>query len=359
MGEDKLTAQVGHDHRSVQVRAEVALVLLTWLIRHATRILIIMLVPTPRGGSHAGGAAGDVPSTRWRDPFLAKRRGWAELLQQGSPVGHARSCNIPGVKGISVINHRLQRVRFVPALIAMALLVPLMVLVPPAAPASATHLPDALPDLRMKKVTSAYILKTTDGRKLLKFPSVVVNVGKGRFEARGYRSSTSDPTMDTRQRIYNTGGGYRTVATNAVMRYADDGHNHWHVMNLQRFRLYRVGDGSHVGSGAKTGFCFWDNTKYNLSLAGAPDYAYYKGCGYPSNLSVRVGLSIGWGDTYPAAMSRQHIDVTRLSDGDYRLTQWADPSNWFQEGSNDNNKAITYLRIKGTTVTILRVASGA
>ena len=246
------------------------------------------------------------------------------------------------------------------AQLAAVLLAPLLVLLAPAPPAAAAA--DKLPDLRMKKVTDAYITVTGSGRKLLKFPSVVVNVGAGRFEARGSRASTSDPTMDVRQRIYTTDGRHRSVATDAVMRYADDGHNHWHVQNLQRFRLYRISDGARVGSGAKTGFCFWDNTKYDLSLPGAPTSTHYPGCGVRGDLRVRVGLSVGWGDTYPARMSRQHIDITGLRNGDYRLTQTADASNWFAESNNSNNKAITYLRISGTSgtsVTVLRVRSGA
>ena len=167
--------------------------------------------------------------------------------------------------------------------------------------------------------------------------------------------------MTTRQRIFDTASGSRTVSTAATMYFAGDGHSHWHIRDLERFRLYRRSDGARVGVGAKHGFCFWDNTQYNLSLPGAPESKKYLGCGTSGLLQVRMGLSVGWGDRYPASLRDQYIDITGLPAGDYRLTVWADNQNWFAESNNDNNKAITYLRISdgATRVWDLRPRSGA
>ncbi len=242
----------------------------------------------------------------------------------------------------------------------MALLAPLLVVIlPTSAAGTQADQTDALPDLRMRRMTSFSIESTTDDRKLLRFPTVIVNAGSGRFDVRGYRPSTSVSTMTTRQRIYDTEGGHRSVATDAVMYFAGDGHSHWHVRDLNRYNLYRVGGGPRVGTGAKHGFCFYDNTTYNLALPGAPSSPYYRGCGDSDNLGVMMGLSVGWGDTYSASLRDQYIDVTGLPDGDYRLAAEADASSWFLESDKSNNKAVTVIRIAGSNVTVLRVKSGA
>ena len=44
--------------------------------------------------------------------------------------------------------------------------------------------------------------------------------------------------MVVRQRIYDTAGGHRTIATNAVVKYAGDGHDHWHVQKVAGYELY-------------------------------------------------------------------------------------------------------------------------
>ncbi len=101
------------------------------------------------------------------------------------------------------------------------------------APAKAAT--DSLPDLRMAKLQNLYIQKTTDGRKLLRFDSIVVNVGAGKMEVRGQRPDTSTSTMRVTQRIYNDAGGYRDRSTRGVMYYAGDGHTHWHLRDLETF----------------------------------------------------------------------------------------------------------------------------
>ena len=48
-------------------------------------------------------------------------------------------------------------------------------------------------------------------------------------------------------------------------------------------------------------------------------------------LKLRVGLSVGWGDIYPARFAGQRIDITDVPDGTYLLCLTADPSNEFVE----------------------------
>lgn len=227
-----------------------------------------------------------------------------------------------------------------------------------AAPAAATHT-DLLPDLRMARLTDFSIQQTSDGRRLLRFSSRIVNTGKGRFEARGSRADTGVRTMPTKQRIYNTSGGYRTVTTPAVMYYSGDGHNHWHVRDLEDFKLRSLDGRSGVGTGAKHGFCFYDNVAFRLNLPGAPQSPYYRSCGTSTSLKVRMGLSVGWGDLYSWRLPDQYVEITDLPDGRYRLTGVADKARWFRESNPTNNTTWTDLRISGGSVTVLQQGPAA
>ena len=213
----------------------------------------------------------------------------------------------------------------------------------PAPPAA-----DRLPDLGMARLTDLSI-DASGGRRRLRYSTTIVNVGSGKFELHGQRASTSQSTMSVVQRIFNDAGGSRDVSTPAVMVFAGDGHNHWHVRDLQQSELFRLSDGMFLARSDKRGFCFWDNVRYRLSLPGAPQSPVYgeSGCGGTGSLTTAVGLSIGWGDIYPATLPDQFIDITGLADGRYRLVVTADPSSWFAETNENNNVTWVDLELSG------------
>jgi hypothetical protein len=206
---------------------------------------------------------------------------------------------------------------------------------------------DRLPDLGMARLSDFRVQKTTSGRLLLRYTTIIVNVGQGRFELRGTRTSTTQTQMSVSQRVYNDTGGSRLVSTAAVMVFGGDGHNHWHVRDLETSELIRLDNGSKVGTGAKRGFCFFDNTAYRLTLPRAPQSPVYTSCGSSSSLTVTMGLSIGWGDVYPASLPDQYIDITGLAAGRYRLRVTADAQNRFLETSNSNNLTWVDLQLRG------------
>ena len=143
---------------------------------------------------------------------------------------------------------------------------------PPAAGAAA----DRLPDLGMARLRDFSIDTTTrPGRRLLRFTTIIVNIGAGPFETIGRRSSTATTQMTVTQRIHNSAGSYREISTPAVMFWSGDGHDHWHVRDVEAYRLIRLDNGRRVGTGAKHGFCYFDNTSYRLWLAGAPRAPVY------------------------------------------------------------------------------------
>jgi hypothetical protein len=176
---------------------------------------------------------------------------------------------------------------------------------PPVAGAAA----DRLPDLGMARLRDLSIDTTTRlGRRLLRFTTIIVNIGAGPFETIGRRPDTTTAQMAVAQRIYNSAGSYREVRTPTVMFWAGDGHDHWHVRDVEAYRLLRLDNGRRVGTGAKHGFCYFDNTAYRLGLAGAPTSPVYGGCGARGDLRVKTGVSVGWGGHLPG---RDRISVDR------------------------------------------------
>ena len=225
---------------------------------------------------------------------------------------------------------------------------------------------DKLPDLRMARIQNLQIKKCPDtsgdcdfaGQRQLRFDAIIVNVGAGAMELRGRRPNTST-AMTVYQRIFNDAGGYRERTTTAQMYFAGDGHNHWHLRNLESYELIRLDNGRKVGTQAKEGFCFSDNYPFGSSQA-----AYYTGstgnCGSkPDAQGVFMGLSRGWGDIYRTTTVDQFINITNLKSGRYRLRATADKRNWFSETNNSNNFTWVDIRIRGSKVRVIRYGPAA
>jgi hypothetical protein len=207
---------------------------------------------------------------------------------------------------------------------------------------------DRLPDLGMGPINQIGIdTVTMPGHRLLRFNGTIANAGTGPFELYGTRASTSDSTMTVEQRIHQVTGGYRPVATTAVMYYAGDGHNHWHVKNMEGAALTDSA-GNIVGGGyAKMGFCPSDNAIYDGTVMGTPSTKAYAGCGNdePGLLTLLDGISVGWGDWYNWNVAFQWIDITEVPKGTYRISLFADPNDDFREADENNNSTWTDVKI--------------
>lgn len=205
---------------------------------------------------------------------------------------------------------------------------------------------DKRPNLQMLQLREWHI-QNASGRRLLRFTSIFVNAGPGHFEVQGRRSSTSDPTMDIRQRMFRWDGTSRMINTDAVARYASDGHDHWHVQDVAVYEAWKESDPAATRRGAKTGFCFLDGTPWNFSVPGARRSSYYREewCGVRRSLTNRVGLSAGWGDNYPWHFAFQWIDITGLPGGTYRVRVTVDIKNHYDETVETDNCVWTRIRI--------------
>jgi Lysyl oxidase/S-layer homology domain len=203
---------------------------------------------------------------------------------------------------------------------------------------------EALPDLAMAPL-SDFQIQWVNGRRLLRFTAMMVNVGSGHFEVRGSRGSTSQD-MAMRQVVYETSARNSPVSrqtpTNAEARYAGDGHSHWHVQEMMRYDLW---GGSGTFRGAKVGFCFLDSDLYNPGLPGYSG-GYYNGsmCSTnPNVLSNRMGISIGMGDEYEWFLAWQWVDITGQPSGTYTLRSMVDPYDHFDEENEANQCAYAVL----------------
>ena len=58
-----------------------------------------------------------------------------------------------------------------------------------------------------------------------------------------------------------------------------------------------------------------------------------------------MGLSVGWGDTYEWHLFDQHIDVTGIEPGRYRIRAVADAQDWFIESDESNNESWTIVEL--------------
>ena len=212
---------------------------------------------------------------------------------------------------------------------------------------------DWLPDLRMAQLRD-FRTATSSGRRLLRLTTIILNSGAGAFELRGSRPSTSASTMTVRQRIYNSAGGSRTIATKGQGRYAGDGHSHWHIQNVSTMELLTSSGGS-VVRGSKVGFCFFDTNLFYPDLPRSPGSPVYRGsgCGSQSSLTTKMGVSVGWGDKYQYSLPYQWIDITGVASGTYTVRVIVDSQNYYTESTEGNNCSWTRIKLTSSGVQVL------
>ncbi|WIG16353.1 lysyl oxidase family protein [Kocuria rosea] len=213
---------------------------------------------------------------------------------------------------------------------------------------------DRLPDLVMLPLQSIH-LGYEGQEKVLRFTADVLNDGDGPMQVTGVRSSTAEPDLQVSQEILQAEGGWRSVETDAVMRYETfDGHDHFHLQEFQRYQLRPEGSDEWRGS-RKEGWCLRDDG----SLRGAPsrysDEDYYCGEDEENDITeLTQGMSEGWVDSYSWYLEGQYIELAGLElPGNFCLEAEADPNGALIEKSDDNNVTSTLVRITEAEVSVV------
>ncbi len=207
---------------------------------------------------------------------------------------------------------------------------------------------DLLPDMRMAQLYDMELETRPNGRVRLHFGTIGWNMGDGPLEVRGKKADPGANSMQVKQRIYDSEGGYRTRQTSAVMFFDGDGHGHWHVRQFMHVQLYRQGDPSGDVYGLrKLGYCPLDAIRRSNPPPGSPPTRQYPAasCGVESDTFVLSGISVGWGDDYPPFFAHQWMDITGLPHGDFRMCATVDPLGDFAEKNETNNQRWTDVHI--------------
>ena len=204
---------------------------------------------------------------------------------------------------------------------------------------------DLLPDLSMGSIFSLVLRTSPQDRKRLRFGTVVYNIGDGPIEVRGDQRSGNVMTR-VQQWVHTSDGGGHGVNKSVRVFYSGDGHDHFHITRFINVRLEAL-PGTATPKKAhrlrKIGFCLVDSVR--MGSADRPPNAAispsYFGCSNAQSQSVKMGISVGWGDVYSAETKYQHIDVTNMPAGNYRLCATVNGNHaWSEKGSNfANNQA--------------------
>jgi len=210
-----------------------------------------------------------------------------------------------------------------------------------ASPAlAATNL---LPDMRITPIYSIQIQTGEQGRKKLRFGTIAFNDGDGPLEVRGKSRRRGEMTV-IRQWIHESDGtSHGVLKSDAEIFYARDGHDHWHVARFIVVRL-RPNPGTTASERRirKLGFCLVDSAQAPASQRppNAVNSPGYGDCGWSNSSSVRLGVSVGWGDNYPPEFTFQSIDVSGLPQGNYRICATVNPKGiWTEKNNNFSNNS--------------------
>jgi hypothetical protein len=206
------------------------------------------------------------------------------------------------------------------------------------------------PNLRIAPPSELYVERAGGGHVLLRATSDVRSRGRGPIELRGRRNGRR--SMRTNQRIYKSGGGHITVPGGAMLHFTYVGTyfggSYWKVHQLAHFDLLRVLDDGSLGPVVRTSpkldYCLRDLARTRPGRRSPPS-RHYPGCNQnPYRDRVTLGTSVGWSDIYPAAYSKQWIDVAGLR-GCFAYRMTVDPRGLLFESNEDDNTSQVLVRL--------------
>jgi Lysyl oxidase len=204
---------------------------------------------------------------------------------------------------------------------------------------------DLLPDLVVKV---PYDLELTQAGKRwrLGFASASSNLGAGPLIVQG-RRRPGGITMATVQEIRRADGSTRELRGAGQLRYVvSPDHEHWHFVPFMRYELHSASGPGPVLRDRKTGFCLGDRFNSEGTVSDEPRRPVWVGeCGRGGRglLSIREGISPGYGDDYVPALEGQYLVLDGLPAGRYRLWHRVNTERTLRESSYANNGASALL----------------
>ena len=246
----------------------------------------------------------------------------AEAIGRNDHAFVPRSCGpepaqetVMVVPGESSLSRTLLRV--LPALVAIAAMVPAAFAVGGTGPEG----DPLLPDLDQETPSGLVLTKGASGWRL-GFGSAVRSVGDGPLIIDGRRPDPAARTMSANQVLVRVGGPRTVVPAVGRLRYVrSPDHRHWHLP------------------------------------AKPPEPRYTSRCGIdrPGLFGIREGISVGYGDNYVANLEGQYLPLAGLRPGRYVLVHVANADHRLVEPSYHNNAASVLLSLRRGGMPRLRI----
>jgi hypothetical protein len=190
----------------------------------------------------------------------------------------------------------------------------------------------------------------------LGFRSAVRNLGDGPLIVNGARPDRDRPEMTVDQVVERVGAAPEVIRGVGRMRYVvSPDHRHWHYVSfdrysLQTYELRSASKGAPLVEDQKTGFCLGDRypVKNRPAQAAPTDPVFTSRCGLtrPGKLTMREGISVGYGDDYSAFLEGQDLPLDGLRDGRYLLVHRVNADRGLQELTYANNAASVLLDLR-------------
>lgn len=210
------------------------------------------------------------------------------------------------------------------------------------APAGAAQPAGALlPDLISDPPNPSFFkeLNAADGstQLVVTFDGYVHNIGDGALDVMG------NPQLadGMRQRV-STNGEWEDVGSPTVRFEVDDGHNHFHLIEVVEYVLWNELQGQQTAIGSKVGFCLVDSEQMSAGVDETYSEEGNKFCeeDNPAATELQMGISPGWRDTYDATTTLQWVDVSSVAPGRYWIGAITDPNDEIVESDEDNNSLV-------------------
>ena len=211
-----------------------------------------------------------------------------------------------------------------------------------------------LPDLDQEVPWDLEITRSGPGTHpefRLGFGSAVRNVGDGPLIISGRRRAAANQTMTADQVVKSRDAPLAVIARVGRLRYVrSPDHEHWHLLEFERYELRRPGRRAPLVTDRKTGFCLGDRYHArgrDLSRR-APRPVYTGRCGLGATARLRLveGISVGYGDDYPASLEGQSLGVSGLDAGRYVLVHRVNAERLLRETNYGNNASSLLLGLR-------------